>query len=86
MRIDTLKQYDKSWAKLSKQQQKRALQALGLFMQSPYQPSLRLHQLKGSLYPQYSISAGGDLRIHFLKTGEDSIVLSLIGTHAQLYG
>lgn len=86
MRVDTLKQYDKAWSKLSNQQQKRALKALELFMNSPHQPNLRLHQLKGSLYPQYSISAGGDLRIHFFKISEDSIVLTLVGTHAQLYG
>jgi addiction module RelE/StbE family toxin len=86
MRIKTHKQYDKAWAKLNKNQQQRALAALKLFLIDPTSPSLRPHQLKGSYYPQYSISAGGDLRIHYLQLDANTIVLMLIGTHSQLYG
>ena len=85
MRIDSLKQYDKAWVKLSKMQQQRAFAALEILAENPNHPLIRLHQLKGSLYPQYSISAGGDLRIHYIKTSQDSILLTAVGTHAQLY-
>ena len=86
MQTETHKQYDKAWAKLNIGQQQRALAAIKLFLLDPTHPQLRLHQLKGDYYPHYSISAGGDLRIHYLQRSEDTIVLMLIGTHSQLYG
>jgi mRNA-degrading endonuclease YafQ of YafQ-DinJ toxin-antitoxin module len=85
MQVDSHKQYDKMWAKLPKRQQLQAKACLKLFLTSPSSPNLRLHQLKGSYYPQYSISAGGDLRIHFVKIAQDHIVLMMIGSHSQLY-
>lgn len=85
MQIQTHKRYDKRWAKLDDKQKERVIVALKLFITNPDEPKLRLHQLKGKYYPQYSISAGGDLRVHFLKS-EKSIILMLVGTHSQLYG
>ncbi|MGC1177445.1 MAG: hypothetical protein WA843_05235 [Candidatus Saccharimonadales bacterium] len=85
MRITTHKQYDKAWAKLSGRRQQRVLAALRLFVAEPGNPQLRLRQLKGEYYPQYSISTGGDVRIHFLRTDKNVIVLMLVGTHSQLY-
>ena len=86
MQIQTHKQYDKAWAKLTSGQQQRAIAALKLFLADPSNPRLRLHQLNGSYYPQCSIRSGGDLRIHYLQRDERTIVLILIGTHSQLYG
>jgi len=85
MEINTHKHYEKMWVKLGRNQQLQVLNALKLFMSDQNNPKLRIHQLKGNYYPQYSLSAGGDLRIHFLKLNETSIVLMLVGTHAQLY-
>lgn len=85
MQIKTHKSYDKAWARLNKKQQKRALLAIQLLITEPNNPKLRLHRLRGEYYPQYSISVGGDLRIHLLKLADKSIILMLIGTHAQLY-
>ncbi len=86
MRIETHKQYDKTWAKLNHKQQLRVLVALKLFMSDPYNSHLRLHQLKGRYYPQYSISAGGNLRVHYLAVDDNTVVLMIVGTHPQLYG
>lgn len=86
MKVRTHKQYDKAWAKLNSGQQKRALAAIRQFLSQPDSPRLRVHQLKGAYYPQYSISAGGDLRIHYLQLDDETIVLMLVGTHSQLYG
>lgn len=85
MTIKTNRIYNKKWARLNKGQQTRVLKALRQFIQNPRAAQLRVHQLKGGFYPQYSISAGGDIRIHFLYTAEDSVVLTNVGTHAQLY-
>lgn len=86
MKVSTHRQYDKAWKKLSRAQRRQAIAALTLFLANPKADSLRLHQLKGKYHPQYSISAGGDLRIHFLQTSPETIQLMLIGTHSQLYG
>lgn len=86
MRIETHRQYEKAWTKRTPKQRQWALAAIKMFLLEAAHPQLRLHQLKGDYYPQYTISAGGDLRIHFLRKDESTIVLMLIGTHAQLYG
>lgn len=78
MRIITHRQYDKAWTKLDTRQQKRVLAALKLWMIEPYNSKLRLHRLQGKYYPQYSISAGGDLRVHFLQPDDNYIVLILV--------
>ena len=85
MRIDTHKDYDKAWPKFNRRQQTRVLEALQKFMVNPTDPRLRVHQLKGELYPQYSISVGGDLRVHYREISKSHIVLMAVGTHAQLY-
>lgn len=85
MHIKTAKSYEKAWVKLSTGQQKRVLAAIELFLRRPRHPRLRHHQLKGKLFPHYSISAGGNLRIHYLQVGKDEVMLVAVGTHAQLY-
>ena len=85
MQIETHKHYDKMWAKLDRKQQLQVLASLKLFLSDQRDPQLRLHQLKGKYYPQYSLSVGGDLRVHFLKANEGRVVLMMVGTHSQLY-
>jgi mRNA-degrading endonuclease YafQ of YafQ-DinJ toxin-antitoxin module len=85
MQIETHKHYDKMWARLNRKQQLQVLATLKLFISNQYNQKLRVHQLKGKYYPQYSISAGGDLRIHYLKVDENRVVLMMVGTHSQLY-
>jgi mRNA-degrading endonuclease YafQ of YafQ-DinJ toxin-antitoxin module len=86
MQIETHKRYDKMWAKLNREQQLQVLAALKLFMGNQRSQKLRIHQLKGGYYPQYSMSAGGDLRVHYLRVNDDKVVLMMVGTHSQLYG
>lgn len=86
MQVETHKHYDTRWAKLDRKQQLQVMAALKLFMTNQNRKQLRIHQLRGRYYPQYSISAGDDLRIHFLKIKKNKVVLMLVGTHNQLYG
>ncbi len=85
MQIETHKQYDKTWFKLNRKQQLQVLAALKSFIAKQPNPSLRIHKLKGSYKSQYSFSAGGDLRVHYLKIDDTRIVLMMVGTHSQLY-
>jgi mRNA-degrading endonuclease YafQ of YafQ-DinJ toxin-antitoxin module len=85
MQVETHKQYDTMWVKLDRTQQLQVLMALKLFMTNQNTKQLRIHQLKGKFYPQYSISAAEDLRIQFLRFKKNRVVLMMVGTHDQLY-
>ena len=60
--------------------------SLQLLEYNPYHPSLRLHQLKGSLKDLSSISINMSYRltIEFIVT-ENEIILVNIGNHDQVY-
>jgi mRNA-degrading endonuclease YafQ of YafQ-DinJ toxin-antitoxin module len=86
MQIRTHRHYDKMWAKLNVKDQQRVIAAVRLYLAEPKHPKLRSHTLKGKYFPQYSISAGGDLRVHLLiDESAKAIVLMSVGTHSQLY-
>jgi len=86
MQVLTHKHYESMWAELNRTQQLQVMVALKLFMTNQNMKQLRVHQLSGMYYPQYSLSAGDDLRIHFLKVRKNKVVLMLVGTHEHLYG
>ena len=86
MQVQTHKRYDTMWAKLDRKQQLQVMVALKLFMTNQNKSRSRVHQLKGKYYPQYSLTAADDLRVHFLKVKKNKVVLMLVGTHDQLYG
>jgi len=86
MQIQTHKRYDRMWAELNRTQQIQVLAALKLFTTNQNKKDLRIHQLVGKYYPQYSLSAADDLRIHYLKVKKNNVVLMMVGTHEQLYG
>jgi mRNA-degrading endonuclease YafQ of YafQ-DinJ toxin-antitoxin module len=86
MQVETHKHYDAMWVKLDRTQQLQVLTALKLFMTNQNTKQLRIHQLKGRYYPQYSISAAEDLRVHFLRLKKNKVVLMMVGTHDKLYG
>jgi len=85
MQFDINKKFQKSYTKLSSREQRRVDEAILLFLRNPESRKLRLHELKGELSGVWSINVGGDLRIHFEYTSENSILLINIGTHSQLY-
>ncbi len=86
MQVQTHRRYDAMWAKLDRKQQLQVMAALKLFMTNQNKNQLRVHQLKGKYYPQYSLSVANDLRVHFLKIKKNKVVLMMVGTHDQLYG
>lgn len=85
MQIEFHRHYIKQWSKLTDGQRQRVEKAVRLFMQNPQAAQLRLHQLKGTYYPEYSLSAGGDLRVHILFVSGHRALFVAVGTHAQLY-
>ena len=85
MVIKTHRNFDKQFAKLSKKQRKKVETSLALFRKNPHAAKLRCHALTGEYSGHYSISAGGDLRLHFRYLSNDAAIFTAVGSHAQLY-
>lgn len=84
MIINLHKSFHKQATKLKPAQKKRLGQALMLFQDDPYHPSLNNHALIGEWQGHQSISFGGDWRAHYKMVGDEAIFVAC-GTHAQLY-
>ena len=57
-----------------------------LLRDNPFHPSLRLHQLKGKLYPLYSVSMDMQYRITMEFYIENKEIVPVnIGTHDEVY-
>jgi len=87
MTIEYHKNFLKLFSKLQKREQEQVLAALKLFAENPFAEQLRNHPLKGQLSKFRSISAGGDIRLHYYEKDSTAVVVFVsVGSHAQLYG
>lgn len=84
MEIEFRKEFSKQYKRLPKSIQSKFNERLILFIESPTNPLLHLHTLKGIDYPIESINITGDYRAQFLRT-KNVISFIRIGTHSQLY-
>jgi addiction module RelE/StbE family toxin len=87
MQLKFDKKFVKHYNKLPVKIQGRVSDAIELFKIDPDTHSLRNHRLTGNMKKVWSISAGGDVRIHYTKhlNGEIIIFFIDVGTHSQLY-
>lgn len=79
------KTFDKQFAKLTNKQKARVIKALELFFDNPVDPQLRNHPLTGEWAAYRSISAGGDMRLHYELIDAKVAYFVSVGTHSQLY-
>jgi len=85
MKAEFHKGFDKQLAKLPKKRRDKVIDTIDLFLEEPMEPLLRNHELTGEWAGFRSISAGGDLRLHFEIVGENIAYFVAVGTHSQLY-
>ena len=85
MRLSFTKEFEKQFKYLNSKQQTKVENALRTFLADKNTASLRLHELKGEWAGHYSISAGGDLRIHLKHIEATGVLVVTLGTHSQLY-
>jgi addiction module RelE/StbE family toxin len=85
MRAEFHRTFDKQFAKLPKKRQDKVIAAIDLFLSEPMDSSLRNHSLTGEWAGFRSISAGGDVRIHFEIIDTEIAYFVAVGTHSQLY-
>ncbi len=85
MNADFTKAFNKQFEKLPFKRQQLAKETVELFLDDINAASLRTHPLKGEWLGYYSISAGGDLRLHFKLIDENTVLFVAVGSHSQLY-
>lgn len=85
MQASFSKKFDKQFQKLNHKQQLAAKSVVNTFLVNNNSPKLRKHALKGKWQKHYSISAGGDLRIHYRLVSSKRALFVAVGSHSQLY-
>ncbi len=85
MDIDFTKVFNKQFGKLPLKKQQQAKNSVSLFMNDMLNPKLRNHGLRGEWQGYHSISAGGDLRLHFKIVSDNKVLFVAVGSHSKLY-
>lgn len=85
MDVDFTKAFNKQFDKLPRKKQVQARDAVALFVEDISATPLRNHGLKGEWLGYRSISAGGDLRLHYQVITETKVLFVAVGSHSQLY-
>lgn len=87
MKLIRHKSFTKNYAKLSKKLQAKTDETLLKFALDPFDPRLKNHPLKGSMFGKRAISVTGDVRIIFEEYDDYVLVVMLdVGSHPQVYG
>lgn len=79
------KNFEKSFRKLNKKAKDRALDKIEIFVDNPFEPSLKNHPLSGKFSNYRSINVTGDIRIIDRPLGKNLVVFEDIGSHSKLY-
>jgi addiction module RelE/StbE family toxin len=85
MKLELSREFEKQYKKLTQKQSEKVAQTLQAFLRDKSIVSLRYHALRGEWQGHYSISAGGDLRIHIRYISETVVLIVAVGSHSQLY-
>jgi addiction module RelE/StbE family toxin len=85
MDVDFTKAFNKQFDRLPRKKQEHARDAVALFVEDASAALLRNHGLRGEWLGYYSISAGGDLRLHYQVITETNVLFVAVGSHSQLY-
>jgi len=88
--IQRTKGFEKAFKKLRRRSQEVFIERLGIFIENPDHPLLKVHELKGNLKNHYAFSVSGDLRAIFTKQVDNKQIVIIftfidIGTHNQVY-
>ena len=86
MIVQTTKNFDKQYVKLSARHKAQFKERVALFKRNPFDETLRNHALQGKKYKGYrSIDIAGDLRALYCVKGDRIFIFGFIGSHSQLY-
>jgi addiction module RelE/StbE family toxin len=75
----------KKWRKKHPNLVEKFQQKVDLFIQDPFEPSLRTHALSGNLAECWSLSITYEYRLIFKFIDESRVLLIDLGTHDEVY-
>lgn len=85
MFIARSKQFEKQYRKLPAKVQKQFGERLRLFLDDERNPLLHTHTLTGEYRGSQSFNVNADIRAVFMIRDTNTIYLSAIGSHSELY-
>lgn len=85
MRAVFSRTFDKQFKKLPLKTKTKVTDTIVAYLLEGPSPNHRIHGLKGEWRGHYSMSAGGDLRVHFRIIDKQEIMFVAAGSHSQLY-
>lgn len=85
MNIDYARTFDLQYKKLQRFRKMLVRNTIELFIDDPFNQSLRNHPLKDQWIGYRSITVDDDLRIHYKELKNNRILMVAVGTHEELY-
>lgn len=85
MIVRTHRSFDKAFARLPNDLQRKTLALLDKFIKNPHDPSLGTHKLHGKLEGKSSFSITNSIRVIYKRIGKEIVLLLDIGYHDQVY-
>ncbi len=85
MHVIRTKQFEKQYSRLPRFIQQKFYERLDAYLVNPFDPILKRHALRGTYSGLFSINITGDYRLVMEHISKNTLCLSQIGTHAQLY-
>lgn len=85
MNADFSAPFDQQFTLLSTDQKRAVRDTIELFIEDPFNGSLRNHPLRAEWARYRSVSVDDDLRLHYRVINKDTALFVAVGTHKQLY-
>ncbi len=85
MNIDYARSFDLQYKKMQQFRKLLVRDAIELFIDDPFNKSLRNHPLKEQWVGYRSITVDNDIRIHYKELKNNRILMVAVGTHEELY-
>ena len=80
------KKFEKQLKKLLDKDRERVVKVIEIFIDNPYNKSIKNHSLKGVLLGKKALSVGPDFRIIFEEIDDYTLVIFLdLGKHNRVY-
>jgi addiction module RelE/StbE family toxin len=83
--VEYTKLFEKQIKKLGSKVKDKFKVRQRLLIESPHDPQLNNHALKGSYQGYRSINVTGDIRALYTQRGSTIIIFAIIGSHSELY-
>ncbi len=85
MNINYARHFKKQFTKLDSSIKQQFVARIDILRENQHHPLLKIHKLHGPLKGLCSLNINADYRVIFYRVDRDTIILTQIGTHSELY-